>query len=492
MTSDDADNFASLFEAQTEGQQADRRARPLALGQRCRGQVVQIGRDAVFVELVEPPSVGKRVQAYARVIDLVGADGQLAVKVGEVIEAVVVDLDPQSGEVRLGRSMGRPAGLDELARAHEAKVAVEGKVTGVNKGGLEVEIGGVRAFCPMSQVDRGFTADAQALIGRTLNFLVTELRDGGKRVVLSRRALLEQEAKHAAAQLLAQITVGAVLRGTVTAVREFGAFVDLGGLEGLVPNVELSHDRGAKAGDVLTAGDIVEVQVREIKDNVIDKRGEARTKITLSLKALAADPWDTIEAFAPEGKVVRGTVTRLMEFGAFVRLAPGVEGLLHVSELGGKVQHPSALFKPGDTLNVVVRSVDRSSRRIALAPAAEGMDVGADAKDPQLMVGSIVTGAVDRVETFGVFLQVDGTRGRVGRGLIPNAELGVARGADTRKLFPLGTRLTVKVLETGEGKLRMSVRAIKDDEERSDFEGYRATTAAAGRLGTFADLLKKK
>ena len=490
MTKDDAvGSFASLFEAETQTQKPER-SRALSLGQRCRGQVVQVGRDAIFVEIIDPPSVGKRVQAYARHADLCGADGVLTVKLGDEIDAVVVELE--GGEVRIGRSMGRPAGMDELARAHEAKVAVEGKVTGVNKGGLEVEIAGVRAFCPTSQVDRGFVTDVQALIGRTLSFLVIELRDGGKRVVLSRRALLEQEAKLAAAQTLSQLTVGAVLRGTVTAVREFGAFVDIGGVEGLVPNQELSHDRGQKASDVLAPGDLVEVQVRDIKENVTDKRGESRTKLTLSLKALALDPWDAIDAHAPEGKVVRGSVTRVMEFGAFVRIAAGVEGLLHVSELGGKVTHPSDVLKPGDTLNVVVRSVDRGARRIALAPAAEGLDVGADAKGPSISVGSIVSGTVDRIEPFGVFLQVDGTRGRVGRGLIPNVELGVQRGADTRKLFPIGTKLTVKVLETGEGKLRFSIRAIKDDEERSDFEGYRAGQAQGGKFGTFADLLKKK
>jgi small subunit ribosomal protein S1 len=489
MTKDDPGSFAALFEAETQGQKQER-ARALSLGQRCRGQVVQVGRDSIFVEIVEPPSTGKRVQAYARFADLADASGQPTVKVGDVIDAVVVEVE--GGEIRIGRSMGRPAGLDELARAHEAKVAVEGKVTGVNKGGLEVDIAGVRAFCPTSQADRGFVADPSSLIGRTLNFLVIELRDGGKRVVLSRRALLEQEVKLAAARTLSQLSVGAVLRGTVTAVRDFGAFVDVGGIEGLVPNAELSHDRGQKASDVLSAGDTVEVQVREIKENVTDKRGESRTKLTLSLKALAVDPWDAIESVAPEGKVVRGSVTRVVEFGAFVRLGAGVEGLLHVSELGGKVSHPSVVLKPGDTLNVVVRSVDRGARRIALAPAAEGLEVGASAAGSTIAVGSIVNGAVDRVEPFGVFLQVDGTRGRVGRGLIPNAELGVQRGADTRKLFPVGTKLTVKVLETGEGKLRFSIRAIKEDEERSDFEGYRAGQAQGGKFGTFADLLKKK
>jgi small subunit ribosomal protein S1 len=187
---------------------------------------------------------------------------------------------------------------------------------------------------------------------------------------------------------------------------------------------------------------------------------------------LAADPWLDVERHAPEGKVLHGTVTRLMEFGAFIQLTPGVEGLLHVSELGGKVTHPSAVLKVGEQLNVVVRSVDKSARKIALALAAEGLSLGAAASNPSFVVGVIVQGVVDRVEPYGVFLQIDGTRGRVGRGLIPNAELGTPRGADTRKLFPPGTRMT-------------------EDEERAEFDGYKAS-ASQNKLGTLGDLLRKR
>lgn len=484
-------SFASLFEAETRGTKPKKIKGP-SLGSRCRAEVIQVGRDAVFVEILDQSTIGKRPQAYLRIEDVRGADGLPTCKAGEVLEAVVVEVDNESGEVRLGRSMGKPTGIAELESAHAGGIPVEGKVTGVNKGGLEVEMAGARAFCPISQADRGFVADPQSLVGRSMLFVITELREGGKRIVVSRRAVLEREAQENAATALSKVVVGAVLRGTVTAVREFGAFVDLGGIEGLVPNAELSHDRSAKASDALNAGDVVEVQVREIKEAVLDKRGKPTTKITLSLKALAADPWNDIASVAPEGKVVRGSVSRILDFGAFVRIAPGIEGLLHVSELGGKVSHPSAVLKVGETLNVVVRSVDKSARKISLAPAAEGLNVGEQVGEPTISVGSIVQGTVDRVETYGVFFQVDGTRGRVGRGLIPNVELGTARGADNRKLFPAGMKLTAKVLETGDGKLRLSLKAVKDDEERADFDGYRAQSSAQSGFGTMADLLKKK
>ncbi len=491
MTTTQPKDFASIFESETRDQPEQRR-HVFKLGDRCKAQIVQVTRDNAFAEILEPASVGKREQVYLRHDDVRGADGQVNVKAGDVIEAIVVEIDAQSGEMRLGRTMGRPVGIDELINAKAAGVTVEGKVAGVNKGGLDIEVAGVRAFCPISQADRGFVSDPQTLVGRTLQFMVSEIREGGKRIVLSRRAALEREAKEAAGVTLAKLSTGAVMRGTVTSVREFGAFVDLGGIEGLLPNTELSHDRGAKAGDVLTAGDVVDVLVREIKEGVPNKRGEPTTRITLSLKALLADPWDQIDTSALLNKVVRGTVVRLLDFGAFVRLAPGIEGLLHVSELGGKVLHPSAVLKVGESLNVVVRSIDRAAQKLALAPAPEGLAVGADGSGPSLMVGGVVHGSVERIEPYGVFLQIDGTRGQVGRGLIPNAELGTPRGADTRKLFPLGTKLTAKILETGANKLRLSLRAIKDDEERADFDGYRATTQSAAKFGTFADLLKKK
>jgi small subunit ribosomal protein S1 len=484
-----SDSFAALFEAESRGRN-DKRARPPALGERCRAEVVQIGKDAVFVELLQEGSFGKRAQAYLNHDDVRGPDGQLSVKVGDVLEAVVVE--QRGSELRLGRSMGRPQGAEELERAFQAGVAVEGKVTGVNKGGPEVEVAGVRAFCPISQADRTYLADPQSLVGRTLAFLVTEFAENGKRVVLSRRKLLEQEARAQAAQTRAKLVPGAVLSGSVSSIREFGAFVDLGGIEGLLPNAELSYDRSATAASVLSPGDLVEVQVREVKEGAPDKRGEPTTKITLSLKALAPDPWEQIERVAPLGTVLAGSVSRVLEFGAFVRLAAGVEGLLHVSELGGKVADASRVLTPGQALHVVVRSVDRAARKLALAPAPDGLNPGAEARGPSIGIGSIVQGAVDRVETYGVFLQIEGTRGKAGRGLIPNAELGTPRGSDTRKLFPVGTKLTAKVLETGEGKLRLSLRAVKDDEERSDFEGFRANVAAQSGLGTFADLLRKK
>jgi small subunit ribosomal protein S1 len=487
MSDDQADSFAALFErtsASTAAEgSANRRKKGPKPGDRIEGVVVKVGTESVFIELD-----GKQ-QAFLDASELRDPDGTMTVKEGDTVRGVVLEVDDQQGYVRVGKTMGRATNLAALELAKAGNMPVVGKVTGVNKGGLEVEIGGANAFCPMSQVGAKFVEDPSTLVGQSFSFLVTEIRDGGKGVVVSRRAALAREADESVGETLRKLTVGAVVRGTVTAVREFGAFVDLGGIEGLIPRSEIAHERTVATSDTLKAGDVVDVMVREVKEVPPARPGGSTHKITLSLKALTADPWEGLEL--PLGQVVEGTVTRVVEFGAFVRLAAGVEGLLHVSELGGKGQEHKKLGV-GQFLPVVVKSVDRAEKKISLVPAPEGAEVGARVKDVAIRVGAVVEGVVDRIETYGVFLQIDGTKGRAGRGLVPVAELGVQRGVDLRKMFPEGTRLVVKVLETGEQRLRFSVKAAKDAEERAQFEEVRSKGAATASFGTFGDLLKKR
>jgi small subunit ribosomal protein S1 len=483
MTPEKEDSFAAMFEQQPV---APRKRRAIRVGDRLDGVVIQVGRDAVFVELD-----GKQ-QAFLEAAELRDDDGTISVKVGDKLTAHVVEVNDEQGVVRLGRSLGKPGSVAALEQAKASGLGVDGKVTAVNKGGLEVELGGTRAFCPMSQVaaHRIEEEDAKALIGQTLKFMVTDVREGGKSVVLSRRALLAREATESATRALSDITPGAVLRGTVTGVRDFGAFVDLGGIEGLIPRSEVSHDRSASIGDALKPGDGVEVQVLEVKDVEAPRPGQPTKKITLSLKALAADPWAELDIV--EGRVMKGTVVRITEFGRFIRLAPGVEGLLHISELA-KNGKPGMGGDEGEELLVVVKKVDRNAKKISLIPAPEGAEPGttvATGAGVSVKVGAVVTGVVERIEQYGVFVQIDGTKGRAGRGLVPQAELGVARGPHLRKAFPEGTKVTAKVLETGDGRLRLSIKGAKDAEERADYEAARGKANVPASLGTFADLLK--
>jgi small subunit ribosomal protein S1 len=473
------DSFAALFEQQSK--RPTQRARSWHVGERVEARVVQVTPNAVFVDLDE------KCQAWIDPAEIQGFGGALSVKVGDTLVAHVMEVDKRSGSVRLGRSLGKTGDVAAFELARDQGIAVEGKITAVNKGGAEVEVDGVRAFCPISQLDLRFVADTSSYVGRTLRFRVTEVRDGGRSVVLSRRALLEAEAREAHDRLLGALAPGMVVKGTVSGVREFGVFVDLGGIEGLVPASELSHDVQVKPADVVKPGDLLEVQVKEVRR----QEGQEQVKITLSLKALAPDPWSALDVVAPVGRVVAGTVTRVVDFGVFVRLAAGVEGLLHRTELPGRVEHPSKMFAEGQPVLVVVKSVDAEARKIGLTLADEGAVVGAEVVRATLVPGAVVKGKVDRIEPFGVFVQIDGTKGRAGRGLIPNGDLGLQRGADVRKHFPEGTEVTAKVLEAGEGRLRLSIRALREDEERAAFDGYRQGARVAG-MGTLGDRLKAK
>lgn len=471
----DSESFAELFAR--EGA-APARARKLSMGDEVEGVVAHISADAVLVDL------DAKQQGYFDRMDLAGPDGELVVKVGDTVKGRVVFIDRDSAEVKLATSLGKEASKQQLYLALEQRVPIEGKVVAINKGGAEVEVAGLRGFCPRSQLDARFVEDLSTFVGQVLRFEVVEIKE--RDVVLSRRRLMEREASEARQAIQSKLEEGAVMRGRVTQVRDFGAFVDVGGIEGLIPMRELSHDRVQRAEDVVAVGDIVEVRVMKL-----ERDGE-RLKITLSLKALAADPWQGVSAIAPVGRVVAGQVTRLTEFGAFVRLAAGVEGLLHVSELGARVSNPADALEIGQQLLLVVKDVDASRRRISLALSDEGASVGDQAKDLRPVLNAVVTATVEKHERFGVFVQVAGTQGRAGRGLVPNAELGLRAGADVRKDLPLGTEVRAKVIDATEGRLRLSVRAAHDDAERAEFDSYRSSQAAKGGMGTLGDLLRQK
>lgn len=478
--SDKPSSFAELFAAEllANGEMPGGRARRLSVGDEVEGVVAHISAGEVFVDL------DAKQQGWFDRSTLTAPDGTLGVQLGDRVKGRVLLIEPDTGQVKLGSGFGRDAGLEQLKVAAKQGLPVEGTITGINKGGAEVMVAGQRGFCPFSQLDTRFVEDPSSFVGQTLSFLVAELKDGD--VVLSRRRQLEREAEAAREQVLRRLREGAILQGRITNVRDFGAFVDLGGIEGLIPIRELSHDRVQRPEDVVAVGDVVSVKVTRIEED------GGRTKISLSLKALAADPWDGITAIAPVGKVLAGQVTRLTDFGAFVRLAAGVEGLLHVSELGPRVRSPSEHLEVGQQLLVVVRDVDRARKRASLALAGEGAREGEAAVNPRPVQGAVVTATVEAVERFGLFVQIAGTTGRGGRGLVPNAEMGLPRGADVRRELPVGTEIRAKVIDATEGKMRLSIRAAREDAERAVYDSYRQSQASRGGMGTLGDLLKDK
>jgi small subunit ribosomal protein S1 len=266
----------------------------------------------------------------------------------------------------------------ELAQAAELGIPVEGVVTEVVKGGVSVDVAGVRGFCPASQIDARFVDDLAIYVGQRLTFRVT--RYEARNLVLSRRALVEEQKEKLAVETRKRLTPGAVLRGKVVGFKPFGAFVDLGGIEGMLHVSELGFSRVDKPEDVLRLGQEIDVAVLEIKP------GDKGERISLSLKSLANDPWHDATAGLSEGTRVKGAITRMQPFGAFVEIAPDVEGLLHISELGAgrRINHPKEVVSIGQQVEAVVLSIDHERRRISLSMAsssdASAEDVAAVAK----------------------------------------------------------------------------------------------------------------
>jgi small subunit ribosomal protein S1 len=333
----------------------------------------------VFVELE-----GGQGEGMLEIVELRDADGKITVAVGDVVDASVIE-GGQGQSLVLRRNAGvvgrGPEAHAELARAFQLGLPVEGTIAAVNKGGVDVTIAGIRAFCPISQLDTRRTEDASSLVGQTMQFRITKFEEDrrGPNLVVSRRALLEEEGRARAVETRAKLVVGAVLPGVVTSLKDYGAFVDLGGIEGMLHVSEIGFSRVTRPADVLTVGQAVSVQVIRIEKKNDPNRPE---QVALSLKALATDPWEEASARFTEGTRVPGTVMRLEPFGAFVELAPGVEGLIHISALGAgkQLRHPRDAVKPGDRLEVTVIAVDRERRRLSLAPAGESEAVDAEAR----------------------------------------------------------------------------------------------------------------
>ena len=326
-------------------------------GDRVSGVLVRLGEENCFVDF------GGRSEGLIRTTELQGDDGELAFSVGEPLEAFVISA---ADNVVLSRFLsGEARQADTLYKAYKAGIPIEGKVMAVNKWGIGVDLEGMRAFCPVSQVDTQFTQDLEQYRDKKMAFKIIRFRDNGRSIVLSRRALLEAEQVKDAVGVREKIVEGTQFTGTVTRLENFGAFVDLGSrVEGLIHVSELRHERVNHPKDVVKSGDQVTVKVIAVK-NLGDRRKE---RISLSLKALEKDPWDEVRSRFKAGSVTMGKIEGIEEYGAFVELAPNVRGLIHVSELADRrVNHPRDVVSIGDEVKVAVLEVDDKRKRLRLS-----------------------------------------------------------------------------------------------------------------------------
>lgn len=361
-------DFAALFGEFEREQKHSVQIDP-KVGEKVRGKIVSITAEHAFVAL------GAKSEGAMDINALMDTEGKLTAAVGDMIEAMVVEKDEQSGTLLLGGTEGSHLhGSAEIENAYANRLPVEGLVTGVIKGGVEVQIAGIRGFCPVSQLDLRFVEDTESYVGQRLSFRITRY-EGGRRtnLVVSRRALLEEEQQVLAEQTRAKLEVGAVLPGTVTSLKDYGAFVDLGGVEGMIHISELAFGHVKHPQEILSTGQQVEVSVLRIEKTDNPKHPE---KIALSIRALAQDPWADVERRFAVGTRVKGKVTRLQTFGAFIELEPGVDGLAHISELGAgrRIGHPQEVVSLGDQVEATVLSLEKDKRRIGLSLDADRLE----------------------------------------------------------------------------------------------------------------------
>ena len=359
----DSEDFATLFAASIQ-------TKRFQSGQTVEGTIVAIGAEVALV------SIGAKGEASISVDELKNENGVVLARVGDRIQATIVST---AGEIVLSRRLQRGAATRrQLEDAARAGLPVEGRVESQVKGGYSVTIAQQRAFCPGSQIDTARDTDPASHLGRTYPFRIVEYADNGRKFVVSRRALLEAEQQARAEEIRRTLAAGAIVTGRVVSVRDFGAFIDIGGgVQGLLHVSEMGWSRIDNPSALFKPGDELTVKILRIESK------EGAEKIALGLKQLQDDPWSAVEHKYPVGQVVNGRIVRIAEFGAFVELEPGVTGLLPRSEAGiaGEADLKKAL-PVGSTVGVAVIEVDQAQRRIKLSSTAiQKADEAAEVRD---------------------------------------------------------------------------------------------------------------
>ena len=523
----DDNDFATLFAQAAQSGPRRTRFKP---GDAVKGAITFIGEKTATLDL------GDGQEGLLDLSGLRGKDGAVTIKVGEIVAGHVLRIRDRVVEV--ARQLGKTvANLQSLQEAMQSGLPVTGTITATNKGGYVIDLGhGAQGFCPHAMIDVRRVEDGSGLVGQKCQFKVVEVRDS-KDVLLSRRAAMEMEQTRRAEETRQVLVVGAKLTGVVTNVRDFGAFVDLGGLEGLIPASELAYGR-VKVHEVVQPGDKVDVQVQRIEPG-LDHKGRPVERISLSMRALAPDPFALLQPDLVVGLILHGKVRRVEPFGAFVELIPGVEGLIHVGAFGRRIGVPGEVVLPEQKITVRVLAVDVAQRRISLSyvdPEKLALVLDTDVAVPATKtaasfvgmakpdkrnvlgqaavdglfnapgnprqekarlpaMGEVLDVMVDKVETFGVLVSF-GHPGPLGRGMVPISEIGLAQGADLRRHLPVGHGFKAVVTDVRpDGRVRLSrsqAERAQEQAEASQWLSSQVQQAAKQGVGSFGELLLAK
>ncbi len=460
LASFSSDDLEAMAAAQPSAPRPDERGH-------IHGTIVDVRGSDVLVD------IGSKSEAY---LSLDEFEPDQPPVVGQVRSFVMQGVDPESGQVRLSlREAKSDADLDSLKPGD----VIEARVTGVNLGGLELALRGLRAFMPKSQVELSRVEDFTPYIGRRLECEISEIDRKGKTLVVSRRRILERQREQARAEIKVELAEGQVRRGRVKRLAPFGAFVDLGGIDGLLHVSDMSYGRVKQPSDLLKVGQEIDVQILKID---LEK-----DRISLGMKQLQADPWDLVPANYRVDSTVDGRVVRLLDFGAFVELEPGVEGLLPISELSWtqRVRHPKDLLKEGDSVRVAIIAVDPEKRKLTLSLKALGEDPWKDVQT-RYQPDSVVSGRVARITDFGAFIQLE----EGVEGLAHISELSEKRVRSVGEVVKVGdvVQARIKSVDPAQRRIALSLRVGAPAEA----ESREAHAAPAGQHGERRPAKKKR
>ena len=445
------ENFADLLESYTVVRDED-----IQIGDKVRGEIISIGGDTVFVD------IGMKIDGVVDKEELLDENKELPYQEGDSLELYVVANN--GSEIRLSKALSRAGGSQFIREAYERAIPVEGKVKGLCKGGFNVDILQKRAFCPVSQMDLKYVDKPDEYVGKSYLFLITQLEEDGRNIVVSRREFLQIEQKEVRSQFFQDIDLGTELEGRVTNIMPYGAFVELlPGIEGMVHLSEISWSRIEKVEDVLQPGELVKVKVLGIEQG----KKPGQKKISLSIKQTLGDPWNSVADQFRIGDKIKGKVTRCVKFGAFVEIAAGIEGLVHLSEMGyRRVVKAEEVASPGDIVEVMIKEIDAEKKRVSLSIRDAEGDPWIDAPE-KYPAGKSVEGTIEKKERFGFFVELEPGI----TGLLPKSKINSYHKPALIEKLREGDAIAVIIdqIHPDERKMTLSPRDAMDEKDWQSF-----------------------
>ena len=430
------------------------------------GTIVSVRDDGYFVD------IGRKSEAFLP-SDAARSEGDDALALGDSVDCTITGRSPE-GYLTLSRIIAqRPKNWTQFEMAFEDHTPIAGKVSEVIKGGLAVDVG-VRAFLPASRSGARDAEAMQALVGEEISALIVQLDVEDENIILDRRVLLEEEKEQKRKEAIGRLEPGVTVHGVVRTIRDFGAFVDLGGVDGLLHVSDLAWNRVKDVASVLSEGQEIDVQVLKVEED--------GKRISVGLKQLTPDPWTLIAEKLNVGDRVKGVVTRLKDFGAFVELEPGIEGLVHVSEMSWarRVKHPSDLLNVGDAVEVVVLELKPGERRIGLG-LKQALGDPWEKAEKELTKGSVVEGTVRNLTTFGAFVEVlDGIEG-----LVHISDITAEKRLNhPKEVLKAGETVKAVVLEIDreQRRLKLGIKQLEPDETDDFLTTCKVGDTVTGRV----------